>query len=69
MRITFIPCPQGHTKGFVCISNYGAQKNLKIFKSMNGISFLCILVYLDCTKYDEMNMNFLHGQNHVTNRE
>ena len=43
------------------------QKNSNTLRPMDRISYF-ILVYLDCTKYNEINIHFSHAQKHVTNR-
>ena len=35
---------------------------------MEGISFKCILAYLDYTEYTEISTDFCHGERHKTNR-
>ena len=44
---------QGHTKELENISKYGRN---------------FLLMHLDCTKYDEMNIHFCHGEKHASNK-
>ena len=44
------------------------KKKTNTLRSMIEISCQCILMCLDCTKYDEINVSFLNVQKHITNR-
>ena len=42
--------------------------NSNTLRPWDGISLKCILVYLDCTKYKEINIHFCQTQKHTTDR-
>ena len=44
------------------------KNNLNTLQPMDGISFQCISVHFDCTKYNEINILFWRSQKHETNR-
>ena len=41
------------------------QNNSNILSSMGGMSPKYILICLDCTEHNEMNMNFSYAQKYV----
>ena len=44
------------------------KKNSNALKSTDGIFFQFILLYFDCTKYNEIKIHFRHAQKDVTNK-
>ena len=46
----------------------GTQNNYNTLRPTDVISCYFILVYLDCIKYNEINVHFCHTQKHVINR-
>ena len=45
------------------------QKNSNTLRPMDGIACECILVYLDCFKYNEINKNFFLAQKHLIHND
>ena len=59
-------CSEKSDKRSVKNSVYrGTQKHSNTVWPMDGISYKWILVYFDCTKYNEINIHFCHGEKHV----
>ena len=46
----------------------GTLNNSIALRLMGRISSFCVLVCLDCTNYNEINVHFPHAQKHITNR-
>ena len=46
----------------------GLQNNSNTLVSMEGIPCYCTLVYLDCTKYNEISSDFCHAERCESNR-
>ena len=44
------------------------EKNFNAVRSKEGVSCLCIFVYLGRTKHKEIDIHFCHAQKHVTKR-
>ena len=44
------------------------KENSNILRLTDGISYWCILMYLDCTKYDEINIPFRYAHKDITNK-
>ena len=44
------------------------KKKTNTLWSLSGICFWCMLIYLERTKYNEMNIHFSHAQKHVPNK-